>query len=54
MLRNISNLLTPLNSLCRQNERIIHMPITYATICAKASSLLKMLEEKEEKKRRRL
>jgi hypothetical protein len=47
MLRNISNLLTPLNSLCRQNERIIHMPITYATICAKALALFKSLKGKK-------
>jgi hypothetical protein len=44
VLRNISNLLTLINSLCRQK----YMPITYATICAKALSLFKML--KEEKK----
>jgi hypothetical protein len=50
VLRNISNLLTPLNSLCRQNKRKIHMPITYATVCAKALALFKML--KEEKMRR--
>jgi hypothetical protein len=50
LLRNISNLLTPLNSLCSQNERAIYMPLTYATICAKALSRFKML--KKEKRRR--